>query len=189
MSIALSEIIVAIVKNRKTGLLSTAVTDSNNLFKMFFRDGTIYHISCGNLKGTECLKDIARIDFSECSFIPDIKLDLALEVVLPTPEVIAHLQAAAKTVESLSYVGSGQPLGVLDTEGFSVLRDKLTIALVRQLGPVGGKIVAKTVDQKWHASSPPTKKELYELIDILKNEIDNVDDRNDFTKEAYAIIS
>ena len=54
--------------------------------------------------------------------------------------------------------------------------------------PAGAKVMARLIEQKWHASSPPTREEFLRLVDLLKDEIENPDDRNEFLKEAARII-
>jgi hypothetical protein len=54
---------------------------------------------------------------------------------------------------------------------------------------VGAKVISRIVEQTWKASSPPTREELLQLIDLLKVEIENPDDRSVFVKEATAILS
>lgn len=190
MRIALAKVVDDIYRNRKTGLLSVTVKGGNNLFKMFFKEGEVYHIGCGSFKDFECLANLDTFEFSEYSFIPGIKLDRKKENVPPTAEVIQHLDVTAVTVASQYLKGEdthtpSHPAGM---DGFAPIRDRLKTALIRQIGPVGGKVLSKVVDSKWRASSTPTKEELIELVNLLRDEIDDTDNKNEFLKEAKTII-
>ncbi|MCX5718991.1 MAG: hypothetical protein NT055_03330 [Nitrospirae bacterium] len=79
--------------------------------------------------------------------------------------------------------------GPIDVSSFSHIRDLLKVSLNRQIGPVGEKVLSKVIEKKWRASSPPSREEILELINLLKNEIDDINDRNEFIKEARKIIS
>ncbi len=193
MKTTIADIVTHLHQGRKTGLLTLRVVQSSNLFKMFFREGNIYHISYGNIKGAECLTNIDALDFSDYSFITDIKLDISGGGLPATPEIIKLLQMVEKMVESRSGEVAATPANAGSSKAFESgvflqLREKLKVALVRQIGPVGGKIFTKIVEQRWQAQSPPQKNDLLNLISLLKEEIDDMNDRKAFLNEANEII-
>ncbi len=189
MKTAIAEIVADINRKRKTGLLSVMVRDNNSLFKIYFRDGEIYHLSCGSLKGAECLRGIDQLEFSDCSFISEVKLDKGTGSVPSMEEILQRLANSAKTAVYKHPEGGGQASKTPPTDNFAHIRNGLKVALMRQIGPVGDRVLSKIMDSKWRASSPPTSEEYRELINLLKEEIDDVSDRNTFEQEARHIIS
>lgn len=183
MKTSLSDLIADINRTRKTGLLSINIRGSTNLFKMFFKEGEIYHIAYGNYKGHECLSNLDTLDFSEYSFISDIKLDLKSDIP-PTAQIIQLFKVIGKIVEEKGGGGASSSGAGLDAR----ISEALKTALTRQIGPAGGKVFTKVVEGKWRSSSMPTRDNLLELIELLKGEIDDADSKNDFVKEARKIV-
>lgn len=71
---------------------------------------------------------------------------------------------------------------------FARIQEELKVALIRQIGPAGGKVLKKIVEETWRVSSP-TKPDLRNLVGLLKNEIEDGENRNQFAKEAEKIIA
>ncbi|HTZ16845.1 MAG TPA: hypothetical protein VMB78_00235 [Dissulfurispiraceae bacterium] len=193
MKTTVANIVTNIHQGRKTGLLTLRVIQSNNLFKIFFRDGQIYHISFGNIKGADCLSNIDSMDFSDYSFIADIKLDIPVGSLPATVDIIKHLEIVEKMLESKGTEGGGAALNAgpsapVDSGRFGRIGEQLKVALVRQIGPAGGRIFDRVVERKWQSSSPPQKSDLVNLINLLKEEIDDMNDRKAFIDEANEII-
>jgi predicted regulator of Ras-like GTPase activity (Roadblock/LC7/MglB family) len=65
--------------------------------------------------------------------------------------------------------------------------DKMKIAFIRQIGPVG-EIVFNDAVKRMGASGLTSDDELVELVELLKGEIDNIVSRTEFINEAIAII-
>jgi hypothetical protein len=190
MRAALSEVATDVHQHKQTGLLSVSVKGSNSLFKIYFRNGDIYHISHGASKGNDCLAGLAEREFSECTFVPDIRLEINGTKLPPTGEVLRVLRGAAKGVEArMEGHGNGGSAEVLSKERFAAIAERMKAALVRQIGPVGGKVFSKIADGKWNASSPPSREDLIALVKMLKEEIEDLDDRNEFIREVSLIIS
>ncbi len=182
---ALSSVVTSISQVKKTGMLSVMVKVSKQLFKIFFVDGEIYCILYGNLKNAECLSDLDAMEFTDCYFFSGAKLNTNEKINISTMEIIERLKASNKTVECKDMGG------VVVTEGshdFSTIRDNLKAALVKQIGPFGAVVFPKVIE-KWHQSSPPTRQSWDELVNLLKEEIDDPKNRTEFVKEANKIIS
>jgi hypothetical protein len=183
----LSEIISDIHQNRKTGLLSITIRGDNNQFKMFFKDGDIYHITCGGQKNSDCIKNCIDLDFSVCFFVPNVKLD-AVNANLPAiSDIIQIFKSKGIAVEIKQPDGSGPPAAAAGTSDFGRIREELKVAFIRQIGPAGGKILSKIIDEKWRVSSP-SKADLVNLISLLKGEIEDGENRKLFVSEAEKII-
>jgi hypothetical protein len=193
MITTIADIATNLHQGKRTGLLTLRVVQSNSLFKMFFREGQVYHISYGAAKGAECLSNIDALEFSDYSFIADIKLDIPGGSLPTTPDIIKHLQVVDKMFESRGGEGGGAVSNAALSKAvyggnFAQIKEGLKTALVRQIGPAGGKIFTRAIEQKWQAASPPQKNDLLNLISILKEEIDDMDDRKVFIDEANEII-
>jgi len=192
MKTNIANVVTNIYLGKKTGLLTLRIVQSNNLYKIFFREGQIYHISYGNKKGAECLSNIDSMDFSVCSFIADIKLDMPVASLPSTPDIIKHLEVVDKLVETRVGEGPASSNSAQSATADSGLSGRLSgqlkVALVRQIGPVGGKIFDRVVERKLQRSAPLQKTDLVDLISLLKEEIDDLDDRKAFINEANEII-
>lgn len=94
----LAEIITELSSSRKTGILSIGVKDDKSLFKIFFRDGLIYHITHGTCKDLECLAKLPSLEFDACMFMPGARVD-ASELAMPgVREIIERLKGLGKKV-------------------------------------------------------------------------------------------
>lgn len=191
MKTQLSEFIAEINRARKTGLLSITVKGANTQLKMFFREGDVYHVTCGHAKGAECLAQATVSEFAECFFMPEVSLNVHDGNLPPLADIIRFFKTAGTAVEVKQPDGkTAHPTspGAAGISDFGGIREELKTALIRQIGPAGAKVMARLIEQKWHASSPPTREEFLRLVDLLKDEIENPDDRNEFLKEAARII-
>lgn len=192
MKTGLSEFIAEIYEGRKSGLLSIAVKGVNTQLKLFFREGQLYHVTCGSVKGKECLAQAVGQEFSQYFFMPEVSLNVQDGNLPSLADIIQFFKAADKAVEVPAHSGTGgsRPSGAQSGGGPpAAALEHLAMALIRQIGPVGAKVLSRTIEQKWHASSPHTREDLSSLVNILKDEIENPDDRKEFLKEAAKIIS
>jgi hypothetical protein len=183
MSILLAKIVGDIHESRRTGVLTVLVKGRNHLLKLFFKDGEVYHLTCGNLRDTECVQNLDSIELGDCMFLPDVKMDARAGAVPPTVELIQQLKASAKMVESRLGNGGSRATGKEDSDDTRAL-EEIKVALIRQIGPAGTKVMSRIIADKWHASMPFTKEDIEILISFLQNEIDDQDGRKAFIKEA-----
>jgi hypothetical protein len=191
MKTALSEFIAEINRTRKSGLLSITVKGANTQLKMFFREGEVYHVTCGHVKGAECLAQATEIEFAECFFMPEVSLNVHDGNLPPLADIIRFFKTAGTAVEIRQPDGkAAQPAGpgAAGISDFAGIREELKTALIRQIGPAGGKILSKVIEEKWRVSSP-TRADLMKLIGLLKDEVEDGENRNQFTEEAEKIIS
>jgi hypothetical protein len=75
-----------------------------------------------------------------------------------------------------------------ESSDFIKIKEGLKVALIKQIGPIGGKIVEKIIQEKWTPSSPPVKEDFIKLIDLLKDEIDDPLSRKEFLTDANKLI-
>lgn len=180
----LAGVVSEINQKKKTGVLSVMAKLSKQLLKIYFVVGEIHFIQFAERKDRECLDGIGNIEFSECFFLDGVKPAVPGKISLPTSAIIERL----KTIDKPVTCKAGALPSAGDTQDFSVIRDRLAKALIRQIGPAG-ELVFSNLVIKWAASSPPTKQGLAELVNLLKQEIDDPKSRAEFVKEADGIIS
>lgn len=187
----LSDVIAELNRTKQSGQLSLSVKGGNSLFKIFFKDGKVYHITCGEKADADCLEIFDGSEFSEVFFLPNIRVDIPNVTVPPTEHLIQFFRDRQLTVEMKQPLAAGTgaasqaPAGA---NGFVRIQEGLRVALIRQIGPVGGKVLLKVLQEKWNVASP-TKEDLRALIDLLKAEIDDAENKNEFAKEAEKLIS
>ncbi len=190
MKTLLPDFIAEINRNKKSGLLSLTVKGANKLLKLYFREGEVYYVACGDAKGWGCMALVNGSEFAEYFFLPDVSLSVQDSDLPSVPDIIHYFKSGVTAVETApgSQIADSRPPGGKSFPS-SVVQDKLTLALTRQIGPAGAKVLKRVVEQQWHPSSPPRKEDFFQLIEFLKNEIENPDDRNTFLKEAREIFS
>jgi len=191
MKNSLSDFIAEINRNRKSGLLSVTIKGANKLLKLFFREGEIYYISCGDAKGWSCVAQAMGHELADYFFMPDVAFNHQDSTLPSLQEIIQYFKpgttagdpGAAPMAAAVNAPSNGQIFSS------AIVLDNLKLALTRQIGPAGGKVVKRIIEQQWRPSSTPTKEEYIQLIDLLKNEVENPEDRNLFIKEAREILS
>lgn len=188
MKTGLSDFIADVNRSRKSGLLSITVKGANSLLKLFFRGGEIYHMTYGNAKGSPCLAQVAGTEFAEYSFMPDVALSVQDEELPSIEQVLSLFRGTNGATETAPHpgIGSGRPAPA-GGGGAAAIQEGIKLALIRQIGPAGAKVMAKAVEQNLK-SAAPGRDELLRLVDQLKNEIENPNDRNAFINEAKALI-
>ncbi len=190
MKTSLSEFIAEVNRSRKSGLLSITVKGANTLLKLFFREGEVYHATCGNVKGWGCMAQVSGHEFADFVFMPDVSLNIQEGDILPLTEIIQFFRTAGAVVETQPFPGPRDiPQLAVRTSSPAGMEEVLKLALTRQIGPAGAKVLRRIMEQQWQPASPPGREDFLNLVDLLKNEIENADDRNEFLKEARAILS
>lgn len=174
-----SEIVENLHTNKKTGLLTVTCASEKNLFKFYFKNGEIYHISFGFKKGFYCLDELSQKELLCYNFIPEITIDITSNDIPSTEKVITILKEMAKFVSSDS---------VATSPDIVKIKEAIKTALIRQIGPIGGKITEKYITEKWTPSNPPTKEDFLNLIDMLKEEIEDASSRKEFLQEVNKIL-
>lgn len=160
---ALAEVVADIHRTKKTGLLSIVVKSTGNHFKMFFQEGEVYHVTCADSRDLDCLATVDRLEFSECFFVPGVKLDVRGENIPPTAAIIKHLETAAKTVESRSPPGVNiQPPVITDVEE----------EFIELIGPIGKMIVDNIFSEISYSRGNPMPSDDYScLLESLIKEL------------------
>lgn len=181
MKLHLADIIEKLHKEKKTGMLNIAMTSDKMLFKIYFKNGEIYHISYGFKKGMESLKSIFDKELSVGNFIPDVALDLISNDLPKTREIIEFLK---NTNLRLSFCSNF----VHSDNRLYKIRDKLKRALIAQIGPIGSKIVDNVIQDKLNAKTLNAKSDILELVEILSEEIEDEEEKRNFQIELKEFI-
>jgi hypothetical protein len=186
----LSDILSDLISNKRTGLFSISVVDSNRLFKLFIRAGEIYRLSYGNLRGATCLASFDELEFKACFFLPDIELSGEHEVLPATADLISLFKIAAKAVFVKQPDNKGNDLPNSEpVDNLNMILGALKDALVEQIGPAGIKVFHRIADEKWRPSPAPTRRDLDRFVDLLKDVIEDSKDKLTFVTAANKILS
>lgn len=94
----LAELITELNRAKKTGILALSVKNDSALFKFFFRDGVVYHLTHGTCMDTECLTRLPSCTFDAGMFMPGAQIEAKDKAVPRTEDIIARIKAAGKTV-------------------------------------------------------------------------------------------
>lgn len=176
-----ADIVEGLFEEKKTGILTVAVSSEKNLYKFYFKDGQLYHLSCGFKKGKSCLDEFFSKEPISCNFITAVTVDILSNDIPSTEEFIKILK------ENQKVVSFGDNTSVVSAD-FAKIKEGLKVALIKQIGPIGGKIVEKIIQEKWTPSFPPTKEDFLRLIDLLKDEIDEPLSKKEFLNEVNKLI-
>ncbi|GAB6183286.1 hypothetical protein [Thermodesulfovibrio hydrogeniphilus] len=177
----LFEIMTKIFNNKETGVLSLAFAEESNLFKFYFKDGEIYHVSFGLKKGNPCLKEIEKKEPTSYNFVSNITIDIKSNDLPTTEKIIEYIKNLNKQVSA------EEPFSIKSLE-FQKIKDSIKIALIRQIGPIGGKILEKYIVEKWTPSNPLTKDDILRLVEMLKDEIEDPLSKREFLAEVNKLL-
>lgn len=177
----LADIIENLFQTKSTGLLTVNFASEKNLLKFYMKNGEIYHISFGFQKGKRCLDEIASRQPVSFNFIPQISIDMTSNDIPSTEDIIKNLKNMNKFVSSADS-------SLVQSSDFQKIKDGIKTALIRQIGPIGGKITEKYISEKWIPSQPPSKEDFLNLIDMLKEEIEDPQSRREFLNEVNKIL-
>ncbi|HHW20699.1 hypothetical protein [Thermodesulfovibrio thiophilus] len=176
----LADIIESLFENKSTGFLSIVLNSEKNLIKFYFKNGDIYHISFGFKKGAQCINELLSKEPQQCNFIPMITVDMTSDDIPSTEKIIEMLRDMNKFINITEAMSP--------SADFGKVKEGLKIALIKQIGPIGGKLIEKTIQEKWMPSSPPSKEDFLKLIDMLKDEIEDSSGRREFLIEANKLL-
>ncbi|HTG02374.1 MAG TPA: hypothetical protein VK654_17460 [Nitrospirota bacterium] len=172
-----------ITQKKETGLLSLFVKDLQTHFKMYFLEGNLYRMIFGALRDEGCLKTVDTLEVVDCLFAPGIKLPVNDIPTLDTASVIQRLKRADKTRKR---IGTVQP-GPAAADASSSL-DKLKTAFIRQVGPLGD-MVFNQVYTAWHPPAAPTKQQLMQFVELIREKIIDDEGKREFQQDAENILS
>lgn len=176
----IANIVANICENKNTGMLTITFASEKNLFKIYFKNGEIYHLSFGFKKGLECLNEINEREPISYNFIPDVTIDIS-SGNLSTEKIVENLNKINKYISS-------EEGATIKSSDFEKVKEAIKTALIRQIGPIGGKILEKYIREKWVPVNPPTKEDFLKLANLLMEEIEEPLSRKEFFNEINKIL-
>ncbi len=85
---------------KKTGALFVSVSvESENLIRIYFKDGEIVHVSYGPVKDKECTDILDCYDLKKAVFFNDSKAPVAASGLPKTADIIAMFRKSGKKVQ------------------------------------------------------------------------------------------
>jgi hypothetical protein len=110
MALLFADVLQEFYAKGKTGALFAVVDQSiDHMVRVYFEDGEIQYLSCGPLKGKECLEQFARYDFGLAVFLAGMKPPRVLHNDLPmTAKVISMVQSTGKTLQGIEFTERGK---------------------------------------------------------------------------------
>jgi hypothetical protein len=94
----LADVIAELSRSGSTGILSVSVRKDEALLKIFFRGGSIYHITHGTCRDMECITKLPGLDIESGFFIPGAHVDMPDQTLPPTEELISQIRSSEKVI-------------------------------------------------------------------------------------------
>lgn len=169
----IADIVSEICNARVTGILSLSLKNDSALFKIFFKNGVIYHITHSTCKDRECLVKVSDHQFLNGIFMPGAQVDTHQNgSSMPSDEVILIFRRAGKTIEwSGQWDGRARPTGkesISTTIVDNAIIEKMGEELVNLAGPVGPMVLTQAYGSCGLKSGEPlTKVEFYRLVQAI----------------------
>jgi hypothetical protein len=173
----IADIVSEICEARVTGILSLSLKEDSALFKMFFRNGSIYHITHSTCKDRECLMRIGEHKFLTGFFMPGAQVDSHQNGAPgPSNEIILMFKKANKTIEwSGQWDGRARPSGnesISTTIVESGIIARVGEELVNIAGPVGPMVLVQAYDScGLNPGQPITKPEFQRLLQAISGKL------------------
>ena len=148
MNKKLADVVAELSQSGAIGILSVAVKNDSSLFKIFFRDGIVYHITHGSCSDRDCLAELRALEFGGTTFMAGANVDAKGMSMPPMQEIIAQLNASGKTVQWESRPGtetrakpSASSTAAVEDGAMARLREEL----VNAIGPVASMVLEQTL--------------------------------------------
>jgi hypothetical protein len=180
----LADIITEIGNAKATGILTLSLSNDSSLFKIFFRNGYVYHITHSTCKDKQCLVKMADHTFLLGQFMPGAQVDMQNESVISNEELIDLVRKANKTVEwGGGPGGSGKAAGdsgisstVVDAGAMARMNEEL----LNVVGPVAVMVLANAYSTcGLKQGQPLMKNEFQRLIKAIGEQLPG-EQRNEF---------
>lgn len=183
----IADIITEICEAKVTGILSLSLNNDSSLFKVFFRDGTIYHITHSTCKDHECIARIPGHNFVTGLFMPGAQVDIQNGLPMSNQEIIASVRKAGKTIEwGGRWDGSQRPAqdgGIISTLVDTSVMNKMAEELLNTAGPVASLVLANAYTScGLKEGQRITKTEFHRLVKTISGQLPD-EHRESFLKK------
>jgi len=197
VNIKLSDLLVELCSAQKTGQMTLPIHGGSHHLKIFLRDGAIYHLAFGKMSGRECLQLFNSATITEGFFLPNLKTSVIQSDLPPIAQFVQYTNHISiefgsresvdesQTSSSSAATPSGMSARLSEPQGFSAISDSLKTALMKQVGPIGAKIMNRIVTQ-WLGSSQSN--DYSALVKLLSEQIDDTENRAIFLREAENLL-
>lgn len=168
------DVLEEISREKKTGILSVSVKNDNCLFKVFFRDGMVYHMTHGTCRDSECLNKIPGLDLDACFFMNGAQVDMKAAGIPGTKDIIAEARQAQKVVEWGALAGdpSDNGRGAAQKTVAAALIAQMEEELLNIAGPVAGMVLEAAYGScNLRKDAPITSGEFRRLIQIISEKL------------------
>jgi hypothetical protein len=110
MALLFADVLQEFCVKGKTGALFAVVDQSiDHMVRVYFEGGEILHLSCGPVKGKECLEQFDRYNFGMAVFLNGMKPPRILDNDLPmTSNVISMVKSTGKTIRGIEFTERGK---------------------------------------------------------------------------------
>jgi len=168
----LSDIVEEIAKGKKTGILSISVKNDSSLFKVFFRNGAVYHATHGTCKDMDCVKNLGRLEFDTGFFHLGATVDITNASFPPTDEIIERIRTIDKTITWSS--GAAEKTAVKPAGGGAAPAgiDDVERELVNIVGPIAPMLIENAYSAMGiRAGQPVPGPQLTQLIAKIADQL------------------
>lgn len=146
----LADILTEVSGAGATGILSLSMSNDAALFKIFFKNGNVYHITHGTCRDRECLATMADRPFTQGSFLPGAHIDIKDATVIPHDDIMAAARIANKMITwaGKGGAGSGQN-GKADSQLANVdpaVIDRIGDELLNMVGPIAPMVLSNAYE-------------------------------------------
>lgn len=164
----LSDILIEISRTKKTGILSIGVKNDSSLFKFYFRDGTIYHVSHGTCKDMDCVNRLDSLSLDKGFFHLGATVNILKPSFPSTDEIVARVRTMDKTIKWASGSTAAKTLEMaadMTEENPPATMDAVEQELINIVGPIAPMLIENAYRamniRKGQAVTPP---QLMQLI-------------------------
>jgi hypothetical protein len=146
----LADIITEVSGAGATGILTLSMSSDPALFKIFFKNGKVYHITHGTCKDRECLATMADRQFTQGSFLSGAHVDMKDVNIIPHDDIMVAVRNANKMI---TWTGRGDAAsgqgGKADAQHASVdpaVIGRIGDELLNMVGPIAPMVLSNAYE-------------------------------------------
>lgn len=168
----LADVIAELNTAKKTGMLSVGLKGDASLFKIFFRDGAIYHITHGSCRNMECLADLGRLQTDTGFFMPDAHVDTATPLTASTGEIVGRIRELGKTIRWSTGPAASEAQAQAGTIVDPGVIASMEEELINLVGPVGSMLIERVYAECGSKRGTPVpKRDFRKLVECIGKQL------------------